>query len=150
MTENIQSHITKEITGISENNNDNFETTSSKMETKDELIKCIKAWVKIDNEIRILQKEQSTRRKEKKNITDALINVMKENEIDCFDITNGQLIYNRKNVKKPITQKNLHKMLLDYFEGDATKTENIENYIIENREESVKETITRKIWNTDS
>lgn len=120
------------------------------METKEDLIKYIKKWVKIDNEIRILQKEQSSRKKEKKIISDELINVMKKNEIDCFDITNGQLIYTKRNVKKPITQKNLHKLLLDYFEGNSEKAVEIESYIVEHREEVIKESIVRKIWDIDT
>ena len=38
------------------------------METKEQLIKCVKDWVRIDNEIRLLQKELSTRKNDKKNI----------------------------------------------------------------------------------
>lgn len=117
------------------------------METKEELIRCIKKWVKIDNEMRILQKEQAIRRKDKKTVSEELINVMKSNEIDCFDITNGQLIYTKKNVKKPITQKNLHIMLLDYFEGNEEKVDDMETYINSRREEVTKESITRKVWN---
>lgn len=36
------------------------------METKDQLVKTIREWVKIDNEIRALQKEQNARKQEKK------------------------------------------------------------------------------------
>ena len=39
------------------------------METKEQLVQTIKQWVKIDNEIRALQKEQVARKKEKKNIS---------------------------------------------------------------------------------
>jgi len=38
------------------------------METKEQLINTIKRWVKIDNEIRALQKEQLARKNEKKKI----------------------------------------------------------------------------------
>lgn len=43
------------------------------METKDQLIKTIREWVKIDNEIRALQKEQNSRKKEKKIYRPALL-----------------------------------------------------------------------------
>ena len=75
------------------------------MESKEELKKSIKEWVKIDNEIKILQKEQLQRKNEKKQISEKLMEVMKKNEIDCFDINDGQIMYNKKNIKKPITQK---------------------------------------------
>ena len=52
------------------------------METKEQLIKLIKDWVKIDNEIRVLQKEQLTRKTEKIDISKKLMEVMQKNDID--------------------------------------------------------------------
>ena len=77
------------------------------METKDQLIKTIKEWVKTDNEIRAFQKEVRKKQEEKKKISKDLMDVMVRNEIDCFDIKDGQIMYSKKNVKKPITKKNL-------------------------------------------
>ena len=115
------------------------------METKEELIRTIKEWVKIDNEIRELNKQQNIRKVEKKKISEKLIKTMQHNDIDCFDINDGQIIYNKKNVKKPITKKNLFDILSKYYKGDSDKAEVLQNYIMENREEVVKETIVRKI-----
>jgi len=69
----------------------------------------IKEWVKIDNEIRVLQQQQLIRKKEKKAISDSLIDVMKKNEIDCFDINDEQIIYNKKKRKKPYKKKKIKK-----------------------------------------
>ena len=115
------------------------------METKDQLVKFIKEWVKLDNEIRSLQTEVNKRKIEKKNNSVQLMEIMKKNEIDCFDIKDGQICYNKKNVKKPITKKVLMDTLSKYFKGDLIKAGELNNYIIENREEEVKETIVRKI-----
>ena len=75
------------------------------METKEQLINTIREWVRIDNEIRTLQKEQTKRKDEKKKISNSLMNIMKKNEIDVFDINDGQICYTKKNIKKPITKK---------------------------------------------
>jgi hypothetical protein len=115
------------------------------METKQQLIDTIKKWVKIDNEIRLLQKEQNNRKKEKKNISNELITVMKNNEIDCFDINDGQIIYSKKSVKKPITQKVLLNLLSTYYNGDVLKASELNDFIMENREETIQEKIVRKI-----
>jgi hypothetical protein len=116
------------------------------METKEQLIKCIKDWVKIDNEIRQLTKEQVTRRNEKKKISAVLMDIMRKNEIDCFDIKDGQIMYNKKQVKKPINQKNLLELLSKFYEGDSLKASEVNQYIFENRETVVKENIVRKIY----
>ena len=115
------------------------------METKDQLIKTIRDWVKIDNDIRKLQKEQGIRKKEKKLLSISLIETMKNNEIDSFDINDGQIYYSKKNVKKPITKKILLELLNKYYNGDAIKANDLNDFILNNREETVNETIVRKI-----
>ena len=115
------------------------------MSTKETLIKTIKDWVKLDNEIRSLKKEQSDRVNEKKELSSALLEIMKSNEIDCVDIKDGQLCYKQQSVKKPITKKNLLTILSKYYKGDVETANTITEFISNNREEVVKETITRKI-----
>lgn len=113
--------------------------------TKEQLIHTIKEWVRIDNELRILSKQQSIRKKEKQEMSESLIGIMRSNEIDCFDIKNGQIMYTKRNVKKPITQKALLNILSNYYKGNVEKAEEVNNFIMENREQVVKETIVRKI-----
>jgi len=114
--------------------------------TKEQLINTIKEWVKLDNEIRHLQKEQAKRKNDKKGISTVLMDIMKKNEIDCFDINDGQICYTKKNVKKPITKRVLMETLSKYFDGDLLKATELNNFIIENREEEVKESIVRKTF----
>ena len=64
------------------------------MENKQQLIDSIKDWVKLDNEIRKLQSEITSRKNEKKNVSTKLMQTMNANNIDCFDIKDGQLCYN--------------------------------------------------------
>ena len=111
---------------------------------KEQLIKIIKQWVTKDNEIRELQKEQTVRKVEKKKITNRLMEIMKTNNIDCFDINDGQIMYKKKDAKKAITQKNLLSVLQTFYKGDISKAEEINNYILENREKKTTESIIRK------
>jgi hypothetical protein len=122
----------------------------SSTDTKEILVKTIREWVKIDNELRTLKKEQKIRDTEKKRLSANLIKIMKEKEIDCFDINDGKIQYNKQTVKKPITKQLLLNILSKYYQGDETKAGEVQNFILENREETVKETITRKINNTDN
>lgn len=115
------------------------------MDAKDILVSTIRNWVKIDNEIRELKKEEDSRKKQKKQLTDKLIHMMKQNEIECVDIKDGQICYNQQTVKKAITKKNLLNILSKYFKGDTYRANEINEFIISNREEVVKETIVRKI-----
>jgi hypothetical protein len=115
------------------------------MDTKEHLIKTIKEWVRLDNDIRKLKKEEKLRNDEKKNVSKSLMDIMKKNEIDEFDINDGKICYTKKNIKKPITKKVLMDVLAKYFKGDTLKASELNEFIIDNREEVVKETISRKI-----
>ena len=86
------------------------------METKDQLVSHIKEWLSIDEEIKLLKKEIKTRQERKKNLTSDLVEVMKSNEIDAFDINNGKLIYTKRKTKQAISKKLLLSSLQDIFE----------------------------------
>ena len=60
-----------------------------------ELINNVKNWIMLDNEIKDLQRIIREKRKEKKKYTENLVITMRENNIDCFDIQNGKLIYTK-------------------------------------------------------
>jgi hypothetical protein len=124
---------------------DNFANNTKKMETLDQLKQNIREWVKLDNEMRSLNKEISTRRNDKKIISKRLIEVMRENKLDIFDLKDGQLMYVKKNKKKPITQKQLLTLLSTYYKEDVSKAEEMHTFLMDNREEVVEETIQRKI-----
>lgn len=114
-------------------------------ETKEQLVNIIKEWVKIDNEMRELQTEMLIRKKEKAKMSSQLIDVMKQNEIACFDLKDGQLLYSKKNIKKPITKKVLLNVLNKYYNGDYMKASEVNDFILNNREETVQEIIIHKI-----
>ena len=115
------------------------------METKDQLVKTVRDWVKIDNDIRKLQTELKARKTEKTKLSKTLIDTMKENEIDCFDINNGQICYTKKNIKKPITKKILFGILSKYYNGNILKANDLNSFILDNREEIVSESIVLKL-----
>lgn len=115
------------------------------METKEQLMKGIKEWVQIDNELLKMKSKVRELNTKKKELTDSLVGVMKQNEIDCFDINGGSISYKKNVVKKPITGKTLMATLSEYYKSDPTVAEELTKYVMNNREEQVKETIKRKI-----
>jgi hypothetical protein len=114
------------------------------MESKEELVNHIRGWIQIDNDIIKLQKEIKELRENKKTLTASLVDVMKSNEIDCFDINDGKLIYSKSKVKKAISKKTLFSALETYFEKDLELAKQLSEHILNSREESVKESIRRK------
>jgi len=124
---------------------ENKEGALSKEQTKEQLVNNIREWIKIDNEISQLKAEIKERNNKKKGLTENLVSVMKTNSIDCFDIQGGALIYKKNKVKKPINSKTLLLSLQNYYKSDPKMAEDITQYVLDSREEQVKETIKRKI-----
>lgn len=114
------------------------------MDDKRKLIENVKGWIDIDNDIKELQKELKEKRKEKKLYTTNLVDIMKTNNVDCFDIKNGKLIYTKKKVKAPLSKKHLFNSLSNYFKNNNSVIEELGNYILNSREEKIKENIKRK------
>lgn len=113
------------------------------MQTKDELINSIKEWITIDEEIKVLKNEIKNRQIHKKNLTDNLVEVMKTNEIDAFDINDGKLVYSKQKTKQPISKKLLLASLSSLFDN-PNEAEKVTEHILQSRTESVKEVIRRK------
>jgi len=114
------------------------------METKAQLVAAVREWVRIDGEMCGLQKEIAARRKEKKQISAQLMEVMKTMEIDVFDLKDGQLMYKKTKTKKPISKTNLINSLSNYFDGNVEKATELGAYILDGREEVIKESIVKK------
>ena len=117
------------------------------MATKEQLVNNIKEWIKMDNEISRLRGEIKDMTNKKKQLTEGLVDVMRTNNIDCFDINDGALIYKKNKVKKQINGKTLLNTLQNYYKNNPDLAEEITKYVMDNREEQIKETIKRKINN---
>ena len=88
---------------------------------KEQLLDNVRGWISIDNEIKQLQKVIKEKRKEKKAYTANLVEVMKSNDIQCFDISDGKLLYTQNKVKSALSKKHLIKSLTEWFKDDPTK-----------------------------
>jgi uncharacterized small protein (DUF1192 family) len=116
-----------------------------KVNTKDELILNIKEWIKMDNEIVKLKAEVKAKTNKKNKLTESLVNVMKNNSIDCFDINGGALVYKQKKNRKTISGKFLLSQLEEYYKEQPELAKEITKKVLDNRIEVVKDEIKRKI-----
>jgi len=107
----------------------------------EELKQSLREWVKLDNEIRKLKTEEQKRKTEQKKISQQLMELMKNEEIDEFNLNDGKLVYLKKNVKKAITKKMLLTTLSKYFKEDVHKALEVNNFILESREETEVESL---------
>jgi len=114
---------------------------------KEELIGNVKQWINLDEEIKVLQRQLKEKRNEKKQNTDTLVRIMRDNQIDCFDLDSkgNKLVYTKQKIKQSLSKKHLMSCLMQYFKEDAQQAKNVSNFILNNRTEKIKENIRRKV-----
>jgi hypothetical protein len=115
------------------------------METKEQLVQQIKGWMANDNEIRDIQNRLKELKEKRKSYADNLVEIMRKNEIDCFDVNDGKLIYTKTKVKAPFNKTTLATSLMKYFKDDDEQAKELVQFLLESREEKVKESIRRKV-----
>ncbi len=110
----------------------------------EETINKIKHWLKLENELKLLALEVKKRKLEKKQLTDEVMSVMKINELDCIDTSGGKILYKKSETKKPLNKKSLELILKKYCENHDEKAEELCNFILDNRETKINESIKLK------
>ena len=112
---------------------------------KSNITQSIKSWLKVEKEISLLKQGLKDRQKIKKEHTDALISIMKKNEIDCFDISDSKIIYGQNNIKKPVNKQHMMECLQKYFgNSNNVQIDEIVKHILDNRTITVKDVIRHK------
>jgi hypothetical protein len=115
------------------------------MASKEILTQNIKGWLQIEKEIQLLQKELKERKLKKKTLTNSLVGVMKTNDIDCFDITDGKIMYTQTRSKSSVNKAHLFTCLQKYFAAHPNMPiDDIVQYILDSRELITKDSIRLK------
>tara|TARA_B100001059_G_C17838349_1_gene589918 strand:+ start:7274 stop:7624 length:351 start_codon:yes stop_codon:yes gene_type:complete len=112
--------------------------------TKEELIGYIRNWVSLDSELKNLRNKTKTINQEKKELSNKLIDIMKQNEIETIDMNEGKLMYKKSSVKAPISKKHLITCLESYYKQDSAVIEELTTHILDSRETKVYESIKHK------
>lgn len=118
--------------------------------SKDTLVDIVKQWVQLDNQIQQLNKTAKQLKNEKKKVNQDMMDIMKQKDIDIFDLKDGQIQYKKETKRVGLSQKRLLMILSKHPQLGEEQAIALNEYIYENREEIVKESIVRKIRSTDS
>ena len=113
-------------------------------QNREYMINKIKQWLAVEQKIKELSLQLKQYRGFKKELNVDLLDIMKTNEIDCFDCQTGKITYTRNNVKKGINKKYLHSILNQYFGENTNQADDVCNFILDNRQVEVKENIKLK------
>ena len=115
------------------------------MSDKQALIEIVKSWVTVDNQIRALANKLKDLRKEKKAKNEEMIHVMKANDIDSFDLKDGQILYKKETKREPLTQKRLLDILAKHPQLGDEQAKHLNQFIYDRRKVTEHGVISRKI-----
>ena len=113
--------------------------------TKEQVKDYLRQWIRVENEIGTLTQEIKKRKLIHQQLSQSLLNVMRKNEIDCFDITNGKIVYSKTKSRPPLNKGQLKSALLTYYKDDAESANSLNEFLVASRVEKVKEAIKMKI-----
>ena len=120
---------------------------SQQLYSKQELIHTVKKWVYLDNQIKQMSNMLKQLRKDKKKQNENMIEMMKANQIDNFELKDGQIKYKKYASRETLTQKRLLEILSNHPQLQSEQVEVLNEYIYENRRVVEKDAIVRKVKN---
>tara|TARA_R110002073_G_C9441285_1_gene577390 strand:- start:1141 stop:1500 length:360 start_codon:yes stop_codon:yes gene_type:complete len=113
--------------------------------TKELLVTTIKEWVECERKIKEFNSMMKEYKDKKKLLTKSLVDVMKNNEIDCFDINDGQIVHKTLKTKAPVSKQYLSQILQKCFEDHPEiNCDEVGNAILENRPVKERHSIVMK------
>ena len=113
--------------------------------TKEQLKDHLRQWVRVENEISTLSAEIKKRKLIHQQLSASLLKVMRQNEIDCFDIANGRIVYSKTKTRAPLNNGQLKSALTTYYKDDVEKANNLTEFLLASRVEKTRESIKMKI-----
>ena len=119
-------------------------TTISKEQIKDHL----RQWIRVENEISTLSVEIKKRKLIHQQLSVSLLDVMRKNDIDCFDIANGKIVYSKVKRRAPLNNGQIRSALTTYYKDDTDKANNLTEFLLSTRVEKTHESIKMKIPKT--
>ena len=113
--------------------------------TKEQLKDYLRQWVRVENEISTLSAEIKKRKLIHQQLSKSLLEVMRKNEIDCFDVANGRIVYSKTKTRAPLNNGQIKSALSTYYKDDAEKANSLTDFLLASRVEKTRETIKMKI-----
>lgn len=125
---------------MDQNNNENdFNFCKENLQTS------VKEYLSIDDQITALNKAVKERREKKKKLSQEILGLMKQFEINNMNTSNGKLVYSVTKTKEPLTRKSLVRTLNIYFNDNSEKANELSKFVMDNRKKIERVQLRRKI-----
>jgi hypothetical protein len=103
-----------------------------------ELPSLMKSWMKLQEELALLNAEVKQRRTQAKAYRDMILRIMDANKLATLNVSKGAVVHKVKEVKESLSHDYLLKHCKEFFNGDEEKAKSLLTYLEEHRESKVK------------
>ena len=103
-----------------------------------ELPGMMKQWMKLQEEMAVLNAEVKQRRTQSKAMRDMILRIMEANKLATLNVSKGAVVHKVREVKETMSQDYLMKHCKEFFQGDEEKAKQLVTYLEEHRAASVK------------
>jgi hypothetical protein len=103
-----------------------------------ELPSLMKSWMKLQEELALLNAEVKQRRTQSKAYRDMILRIMEANKVSELKVIKGSVIHKVKEVKENMSQEYIMKHCKEFFNGDEEKAKSLLAYLEEHRDSKVK------------
>lgn len=103
-----------------------------------ELPGLMKQWMKLQEEMAVLNAEVKQRRTQSKAMRDMILRIMEANKLATLNVSKGAVVHKVREVKETMSQDYLMKHCKEFFQGDEEKAKQLVTYLEEHRSASVK------------
>jgi hypothetical protein len=117
----------------------------SKVKITPEFEESVKKWVMLDNQIKQAQDVSKTWKEERDKIGEFMTVYMKKEKLEqsVINLSDGKLKLAQRTYSTPMSKDYMIKRLTLYFKGNPEKAMDCVNFMYEDREKKIAETISR-------
>jgi hypothetical protein len=103
----------------------------------EELPTLMKQWMKLQEEIAMLNAEVKERRTQSKALREMILRIMETNKVAALNVSKGSVVHKTREVKETLSQDYLFKQCKDFFNGDEEKAKSLITHLEEHRTSTV-------------
>jgi hypothetical protein len=110
----------------------------------------VRAWLEMDNTLRVLQQNLRERRAEKRVLTQRVLEFMRRYKIDDLNTPIGRLRFQVSRVKAPLSQQEILDRIANYYQNDVIALQQLRTAVFGNRPVADRTSIRRIPWRPNS
>lgn len=137
--------ISTDLVSLTDSSSSSSDVVPSTAISKEQIKDHLRQWIRVENEISTLSVEIKKRKLIHQQLSASLLDVMRKNDIDCFDIANGKIVYSKVKRRAPLNNGQIRSALTTYYKDDADKANSLTEFLLSTRVEKMHESIKMKI-----